>query len=143
MAIVAHFMQSPLSMPRAARRFCSCLVAAFVCWLAQPSVAGAQSYPARPVRIIVPFAPSGTTDIFARIAAQKLTERLGKTFYVENIAGASGNIGTAQAARAAPDGYTVLFAFSSHVVNPSLFAKIAYDPIKPSTRSRLQLRLLP
>jgi tripartite-type tricarboxylate transporter receptor subunit TctC len=82
------------------------------------------------VRVIVPFAPSGTTDIFARLAAQKLTERLGKSFYVENIAGASGNIGTGQAARAAPDGYTILFAFSSYVVNPTLFDKIPYDPNK-------------
>jgi tripartite-type tricarboxylate transporter receptor subunit TctC len=92
--------------------------------------AWAQAYPTRPVRIIVPFAPSGTTDIFARLAAQKLSEQLGKQFYVENVPGASGNIGTGQAARAAPDGYTVLFAFSSHVVNPTLFDKIPYDPYK-------------
>jgi tripartite-type tricarboxylate transporter receptor subunit TctC len=130
MAIAAHFMQPACSTARSGRGFCFYFLAALVGWLAQPLLAGAQSYPARPVRIIVPFAPSGTTDIFARIAAQKLTERLGKSFYVENIAGASGNIGTAQAARAAPDGYTLLFAFSSHVVNPSLFAKVAYDPIK-------------
>src|SRR5437763_3363968 len=107
-----------------------CLLAATGILLTQPRMASAQPYPARPVRIIVPFAPSGTTDIFARIAAQKLTERLGKSFYVENIPGASGNIGTGQAARAAPNGYTLLFAFSSHVVNPSLFAKAPYDPIK-------------
>jgi len=93
-------------------------------------IANAQSYPSRPVRIIVPFAPSGTTDIFARLAAQKLSENLGKQFYVENVPGASGNIGTGQAARAAPDGYSVLFAFSSHVVNPTLFDKIPYDPYK-------------
>src|SRR2546425_7579306 len=90
-------------------------------------VAKAQTYPARPVRVIVPFAPGGATDIFARIVAQKLTEQLGKQFFVENVAGASGNIGTAQAARAAPDGYTLLFAFSTHVVNPTLFEKIPYD----------------
>ncbi len=106
------------------------LVAAIAISLAQHGMANPQPYPVRPVRIIVPFAPSGTTDIFARIATQKLTERLGKSFYVENIAGASGNIGTAQAARSAADGYTVLFAFSSHVVNPSLFARIPYDPVK-------------
>jgi tripartite-type tricarboxylate transporter receptor subunit TctC len=93
-------------------------------------MARAQAYPARPVRVIVPFAPGGTTDIFARLAAQKLSEQLGKQFYVENIPGASGNIGTGQAARAVPDGYTVLFAFSSHVVNPTLFDKIPYDPDK-------------
>src|SRR5215470_8220917 len=90
--------------------------------------AAAQDYPTRPVRVIVAFAPSGTTDIFARLAAQKLTENLGKQFYVENIPGASGNIGTGQAARATPDGYTILFAFSSHVVNPTLFDRIPYDP---------------
>jgi tripartite-type tricarboxylate transporter receptor subunit TctC len=101
--------------------------------VALPAVSGiarAQTYPTRPVRVIVPFAPGGTTDIFARLAAQKLSEQLGRQFYVENIPGASGNIGTGQAARAAPDGYTVLFAFSSHVVNPTLFDKIPYDPNK-------------
>src|SRR5262245_25369499 len=90
----------------------------------------AQTYPARPVRMIVPFAPGGTTDLFARLAAQKLSEGLGKQFYVENIPGASGNVATGQVARAAPDGYTVLVAFSSHVVNPTLFDKIPYDPYK-------------
>jgi len=68
--------------------------------------------------------------------AQKLTEQFGKQFYVENIAGATGNIGTAQVAKAAPDGYTILFPFSSHVVNPTLFARLPYDPIndfKPVT----------
>ena len=90
----------------------------------------AQAYPSRPVRIIVAFAPGGTTDIFARLAAQRLSENLGKQFFVENIPGASGNIGTGQAARAAPDGYTIFFAFSSHVVNPTLFDKNPYDPYK-------------
>ena len=82
------------------------------------------------MRIIVPFQPGGSTDIFARLAAQKLTEHFGKQFYIENIAGATGNVGTAQAARAAPDGHTLLIAFSSYVVNPTLFAKLAFDPDK-------------
>jgi tripartite-type tricarboxylate transporter receptor subunit TctC len=82
------------------------------------------------VRSVVAFAPGGTTDTFARIMAQKLSETLGKQFYVENIAGATGNIGTGLVAKAAPDGYTLLFAFSSYVVNPTLFEKIPYDPIK-------------
>jgi tripartite-type tricarboxylate transporter receptor subunit TctC len=90
----------------------------------------AQAYPTRPVRAVVAFAPGGVTDTFARVMAQKLTEQFGKQVYVENIAGASGNIGTAQVAKAAPDGYTILFAFSSHVVNPTLFARVSYDPIK-------------
>src|SRR5882672_7685363 len=71
-------------------------------------VAWAQTYPTRAVRVIVPFAPSGTTDIFARLAAQKLSERLGKQFYVENVPGASGNIGAGRAAQSPPDGYTML-----------------------------------
>jgi tripartite-type tricarboxylate transporter receptor subunit TctC len=82
------------------------------------------------VRVIVPFAPGGGTDIFARIAAQKLGESLGQQFYIENIAGAGGNIGVGQAARATPDGYTVLFAFGSFVVNPNTYAKVPYDPQK-------------
>jgi tripartite-type tricarboxylate transporter receptor subunit TctC len=92
--------------------------------------AAAQAWPARPVRLIVPFPPGGMTDIFARIAAQKLSEHFGKQFYIENVAGATGNVGAAQVARAAPDGYTVLFAFSSYVVNPTLFAKLPFDPDK-------------
>ena len=93
-------------------------------------MARAQAYPTRPVRAVVAFAPGGVTDTFARLMAQKLTEQLGKQVYVENIAGASGNIGTGQVAKAAPDGHTILFAFSSHVVNPTLFARVPYDPIK-------------
>jgi tripartite-type tricarboxylate transporter receptor subunit TctC len=92
--------------------------------------ARAQTWPTRPVRIIVPFQPGGSTDIFARLAAHKLSEHFGKQFYIENIAGATGNVGTAQAARAAPDGHTVLIAFSSYVVNPTLFAKLPFNPDK-------------
>jgi len=90
----------------------------------------AQTYPARPVRVVVAFAPGGVTDTFSRIMAQKLSESLGRQFYVENVSGASGNIGTAQVAKAAPDGHTLLFAFSSHVVNPTLFDKLPFDPVK-------------
>jgi tripartite-type tricarboxylate transporter receptor subunit TctC len=100
--------------------------AAALCTLAQP--AASQSYPNRPVRLIVGFAPGGPTDVFARLIAQKLTENLHNQFYVENITGASGNIATGQAAKAAPDGYTLLFAFSSYVVNPTLFDHVPYDP---------------
>jgi tripartite-type tricarboxylate transporter receptor subunit TctC len=94
------------------------------------SIARAQSYPTRPVRVIVPYTAGGPTDTFSRLTAQRLSEHLGKQFYVENIAGATGNIGTAQAAKARPDGNTLLFAFSSYAVNPSLFTKIPYDPYK-------------
>jgi tripartite-type tricarboxylate transporter receptor subunit TctC len=93
-------------------------------------MAGAQAYPTRPVRVIVPFSPGGPTDVFARLIAQKLSEHLGKQFYIDNITGATGNVGTGQAAKAAPDGHTVLFAFSSYVVNPTLFDKVPYDPNK-------------
>jgi tripartite-type tricarboxylate transporter receptor subunit TctC len=92
--------------------------------------ATAQTYPAHAVRAIVAFAPGGVTDTFTRLMAQKLSENLGQQFYVDNVTGATGNIGTAQAAKAAPDGYTLLFAFSSYVVNPTLFDKIPYDPDK-------------
>jgi tripartite-type tricarboxylate transporter receptor subunit TctC len=95
-----------------------------------PRAALALNFPTRPVRLIVPFPAGGATDIFARLAAQRLSERLGKQFYVENIVGASGNVATGQAARAAPDGHTILVAFTSFVINPSMFAKITYDPYK-------------
>jgi tripartite-type tricarboxylate transporter receptor subunit TctC len=88
------------------------------------------AYPSKPVRVIVPFPAGGGTDILARQLTRKLSERLGQQFYVENIAGAGGSAGTAQAAKAEADGHTVLFAFSSFVVNPSLFSKVPYDPIK-------------
>src|SRR5271154_1690181 len=90
----------------------------------------AGNYPDKPVRIIVPFAPAGPTDVVARLIAAKLSERLGKQFYIDNVTGAGGNAGMGQAARAAPDGYTILFVSSSYVVNPSLYPKVPYDPYK-------------
>jgi tripartite-type tricarboxylate transporter receptor subunit TctC len=90
----------------------------------------AQSFPARPVRVIVPFAPGGFTDVTARLIAGKIGEQLGRQVYVENLSGGSGNIGMGQAAKAAPDGYTMLAAFSSFVINPSLFDRVPYDPVK-------------
>ena len=111
------------------RRFLS-VAGATIVGLAASPVVRAQTYPARSVRVIVPFAPGGATDIIARPILQELSKQLGQQFYVENIPGASGNIGTGQAAKAAPDGYTILFAFSSHVTNPSIFDKVPYDPLK-------------
>ena len=90
----------------------------------------AQNYPNHPVRMIVPFAPAGPTDVFARLLAIKLAERLGQQFYVENMGGGGGNLGMGAAARAAPDGHTILFVSTSFIVNPSLFAKIPYDPYR-------------
>jgi tripartite-type tricarboxylate transporter receptor subunit TctC len=89
----------------------------------------ALDYPTRPVRIIVAFAPGGPTDIFGRIAALKLSELFAKQFYVENIAGGGGNIAAAQAARAAPDGHTILFTVSGFVTNPAFQGKAPYDPV--------------
>jgi len=88
----------------------------------------AAEYPDHPVRVIVPFAAGGPTDVMARLVAQKLSDALKQQFYVENRPGAGGNIGMAEAARAKPDGYTLLVASSSFVVNPSLYAHNPYDP---------------
>jgi tripartite-type tricarboxylate transporter receptor subunit TctC len=91
----------------------------------------AQDYPNRPVTIIVPFAPGGSADIGARIYAQKLTERLGKPVVVENRAGAGTVVGASAAARAAPDGYTLLMGGSSALAyNVTLHKKLPYDPVK-------------
>ena len=89
-----------------------------------------QAYPARAVRIIVPFSPGGAVDIIGRIVAQKLVESLGGQFYVENVPAGSTNVANAMTAKASPDGYTILFVTSSFVINPSYYHKIAYDPIK-------------
>jgi tripartite-type tricarboxylate transporter receptor subunit TctC len=85
-------------------------------------------YPNRPVKVIVPFPPGGPSDVIARLLAQKFSENLGQQFYIENRAGGGGNLGTALAARAPADGYTILVASSSFMINPGLYAKIPYDP---------------
>ena len=97
-----------------------------------PVAAHAQgAWPARPVRIVVPFNAGGTTDILARAVAQELTKALGQSFVVENKAGAGGNIGADQVAKAAPDGYTFLMGtVGTHAINKSLYAKMPYDPQK-------------
>jgi tripartite-type tricarboxylate transporter receptor subunit TctC len=92
--------------------------------------AKAASYPERPIKIIVPFAYSGPTDIMARILSNPLGDAIGGSAIVENKPGAGGNIGIAAAAHAEPDGYTLLITSSAYVVNPSLYAKIPYDPYK-------------
>jgi tripartite-type tricarboxylate transporter receptor subunit TctC len=90
-------------------------------------------YPNKPVRVIVPFAPGGPTDVIGRMFAQKLSERMGQQFYVENIPGAGGNIGNAAGAKAPADGYTILVVNTGFMVNPSLYAKVPYDPVKDFT----------
>ena len=109
------------------------VMAACAAVLAFASVAGAQEYPQRPVRTIVAYPPGGSTDIIARIIGQKLTERLGQTFIVDNRPGAAGMIGAEIVARATPDGHTLMVADSPFVVNPSVFAKVPYDPIRDFT----------
>jgi tripartite-type tricarboxylate transporter receptor subunit TctC len=90
----------------------------------------AADWPTRPVRVMVPFAPGGTTDVIARIIAAKMTEFTGQQWIVDNRAGAGGNIGTGIAANAAPDGQTVLMNSSAFVVNPALYKSSSYDPYK-------------
>jgi len=94
------------------------------------TIAASQTYPVRPVRVLVPYAPAGPSDILARIVSQKLSERLGKQFYVENVGGAGGNIGMGQGARATPDGYTVLVVPPNIVVNPAMYDSVPYDPYR-------------
>jgi tripartite-type tricarboxylate transporter receptor subunit TctC len=100
---------------------------AFCAALFTASSALAQQYPNKPVKIIVPFAAGGVTDIATRVIAQKMSERLGQQFIIENQGGAGGNLGMANAAKSAGDGYTILFASSSIVVNPNLYNKVPYD----------------
>jgi tripartite-type tricarboxylate transporter receptor subunit TctC len=91
----------------------------------------AQAWPAKPIRLMVPFPPGGSTDIVARIVAQKLSERLGQPIVIENRGGAGGTLGTAVVAKAAPDGYTLTVASTStHVVAPGVYPKLEYDPVK-------------
>jgi len=104
--------------------------------VASPAVsllAHAQAYPSRSVRVIVPVGPGGQNDTIARLVAQKLSENLGQSYYVENQGGGSGNIGMGAAARAPADGYTILAAGGNFVINPSLYAKIPYDPVADFT----------
>src|SRR6476660_1254147 len=90
----------------------------------------AQGYPNRPVRVVVGFPPGGPTDVIARLVSQKLSDSLGQQFFVENIGGAGGNTAAGQVARVTPDGYTIMAISTGFVVNPSLYAKVPYDPIK-------------
>lgn len=90
----------------------------------------AQDYPSRPVRVVVGFPAGGPTDAIARIVAQNLTDKFGHQFFVENIGGAGGNTAAGQVARVTPDGYTIMVISTGFVVNPSLYAKVPYDPVK-------------
>jgi len=105
-------------------------------WLCAASIlaaaghAAAQGYPVKPMRMIVPSAPGGSVDTLARIVAQKMTDSLGQQVIVENRSGSGGVIGTELVAKAAPDGYTLLMAYGSHVINPSLYRKLPYETVR-------------
>jgi tripartite-type tricarboxylate transporter receptor subunit TctC len=110
------------------------IAAALSAMAAMSQAAWAQlGYPTKSVRMVAPFAPGGPVDLTARILAQKLGETFGQQFVVDNRSGASGMIGAEQVAKSPPDGYTLLVSSSIHVIVPSLFSKMAYDPIRDFT----------
>jgi len=99
--------------------------------LAMAGLAAAQKYPAKPITVIVPQAAGGANDTIARVVAQKLSEQLGQSVVIENRVGAGGNVGTSAAAKARPDGYTVMItADSAQVINPFLYQSTGFDPVK-------------
>jgi len=107
------------------------LLAVLVSGLAFAASAQAQNYPNKPIRLIVPFAPGGTTDIVARIVGDKLSKELGQPVVIENRGGGGGSIGAAAIAKAEPDGYTIgVSTISTHAVNPACNPKLGYDPIQ-------------
>ena len=108
-------------------------VAIAVAVLLTASAAHAQQYPAKTVRMIVPFAPGGNTDIIARTFAPKMSENLGQQIVIDNRGGAGSTIGTEAAARAAPDGYTLLMVSAAHTINPAMIRKLNYDSVKDFT----------
>ena len=111
-----------------------CQVALLGCILGgAASAALAQAYPNKPIKLIVPFAPGGFTDVVARILGQKLSVSLGQPFVIENKAGAGSTIGTDFVAKAAPDGYTLVMVSTTHVISPAIYPKLPYDPIKSFT----------
>jgi len=110
-------------------KHCACAIAAIAAVLGFANAA-AQGYPAKPVRVIVPSGAGGSVDTLARLVAQKMSASLGQQVVVENRSGSGGVIGTEIAARAAPDGYTLLMAYGSHVINPTLYPKLPYDTVR-------------
>ncbi len=108
-------------------RLCASRVALSLVTLLAAGASLAQEYPSRPVRIVVPFSPGGSTDVLARLVGQKLGERSGQAVIIENRAGAGGNIGAEQVARSASDGYTLLLGGVPHAISASLYSKLRYD----------------
>jgi len=110
--------------------FCASLVVAG--FFAAPGRA-ADNYPDHKVRVIVPFAAGGPTDVIGRMVAERLSDAWGQQLYVENMPGAGGNLGVEAAGRAAPDGYTIVVVSTGFIINPSMYSKIGYDPVKDFT----------
>ena len=104
-------------------------IAAALCWVLAAHATAAEQFPSRPIRLIIPSGAGGVTDILARHIAPKLGDALGQQVVIDNRPGASGIVGSSLVAKAAPDGYTLLMVFPSHVTNPSLFADIPYDTV--------------
>jgi len=119
-------------MPELRRRRELLIALIALAWATQVTAADSgQSYPNRPIRFIVPFAPGGSTDTLARTVGQKLGEALGEQVVVDNRSGGNGNIGTDLVAHAAPDGYTILLGYIANLaIGPSLYAKLPFDPVK-------------
>ncbi|QYY29008.1 tripartite tricarboxylate transporter substrate binding protein [Cupriavidus pinatubonensis] len=135
--------------PNRSRRHALALISCVVLSATALSVAQAQSFPNKPIRVVVPYPPGGPTDIVARVVGQKLSEKLGQPLVVENRPGAGGNIGAEAVAKSAPDGYTLLVATTAHAINMTLFSKPGYDtrkdfaPVSMLTRGPLVLVTAP
>jgi hypothetical protein len=95
--------------------------------------AAAQPFPSRPIRLVVPAAPGGGTDVLARLLSPELTKQFGQQIVIENRAGGATMIGTEFVARSAPDGYTLVIATTPHAINPTLYKKVPFDPVKDFT----------
>ena len=130
------------------RRFLRLAAGSALAW-GVPRIADAKSYPDRPVRMVVPYAPGGPTDVVTRIIAQYLSDRVGKQFFVENIGGGGGNIAMGRVAKTAPDGYTLLMVNPSYVVNPTLYNETPYrfekdfDPVSLAVLTTLVIAVHP
>ena len=106
------------------------MAAALLALAAGASMAQASAYPSRPVKLIVPFAPGGFTDVVARILGQRLSASMGQQFVIENKAGAGSTIGTEFVAKSPPDGYTLVMVSTTHVISPWIYKNMPYDPLK-------------
>ncbi|WP_454752994.1 Bug family tripartite tricarboxylate transporter substrate binding protein [Cupriavidus necator] len=118
---------------RIRRLFGLSLFAALAAGIATPALAQGDAFPNRPIRVVVPYTPGGVSDAVTRLVMQKLSERLGQPVVVENRPGANGMIGSDNVAKSAPDGYSLLVVVAAHAINPSLYPKMTYDPLRDLT----------